>query len=72
MARVVKRTYQEPYKLSIGGETGFIRRALIEQYVPEPKSALFYFAGPPPMIGTMHALLEELGIVEEAMRYEEF
>ena len=55
-----------------GGETGFIRRELIEQYVPEPKAALFYFAGPPAMIAAMHVLLEELGIAEEAMRYEEF
>ena len=55
-----------------GGETGFIRRELIEQYVPEPKAAHSYFAGPPTMIAAMHALLEELGIVEEAIRYEEF
>ena len=54
------------------GETGLIRRELIEQYVPEPKAALFYFAGPPAMIAAMHVLLEELGIAEEAMRYEEF
>jgi ferredoxin-NADP reductase len=54
------------------GETGFIRRELIERHVPEPKAALYYFAGPPAMTGAMHTLLQELGIAEEAMRYEEF
>lgn len=54
------------------GETGFIRRELIERHVPEPKSAIYYFAGPPAMTGAMHALVEELGLGEQAMRYEEF
>lgn len=54
------------------GETGFIRRELIERHLPEPRSALYYFAGPPAMTGAMHALLEDLGVAEEAMRYEEF
>ncbi|HMA87381.1 MAG TPA: FAD-dependent oxidoreductase [Burkholderiales bacterium] len=54
------------------GETGFIRRELIERRVSEPKAALYYFAGPPAMTGAMHTLLEELGVAEEAMRYEEF
>jgi ferredoxin-NADP reductase len=54
------------------GETGFIRRELIERRVAEPQSALYYFAGPPAMTGAMHTLLEELGVAEEAMRYEEF
>ena len=54
------------------GETGFIRRELIERHVSEPKAALYYFAGPPAMTGAMHALLEELGVAEGAMRYEEF
>lgn len=54
------------------GETGFIRRELIERYVTDPKSALYYFAGPPAMTEAMHALLEELGLGEASMRYEEF
>ncbi|MCC7487082.1 MAG: FAD-dependent oxidoreductase [Burkholderiales bacterium] len=54
------------------GETGFIRRALIERHVAEPKTALYYFAGPPAMTAAMRALLEELGVGEASMRYEEF
>ena len=54
------------------GETGFIRRELIERHVAEPKAALYYFAGPPAMTAAMHALLEALGVGEPSMRYEEF
>ncbi len=54
------------------GETGFIRPELIERYVPEPKSALYYFAGPPAMTEAMHTLVENLGLDEKSMRYEEF
>ncbi|MDA8109902.1 MAG: FAD-dependent oxidoreductase [Betaproteobacteria bacterium] len=54
------------------GETGFIRRQLIERHVAEPKAALYYFAGPPAMSAAMRALLEELGVGEASMRYEEF
>jgi len=54
------------------GETGFIRRELIERHVRAPKAALYYFAGPPAMTAAMRALLAELGIGEAAMRYEEF
>jgi len=54
------------------GETGFIRRELLERRVAQPKFALYYFAGPPAMTAAMHALLEEMGVGESSMRYEEF
>lgn len=54
------------------GETGFIRRELLERHVADPKAALYYFAGPPAMTAAMHKLLDELGIGEASMRYEEF
>lgn len=55
-----------------GGEAGLIRRELIEQYLSDPKAALYYFAGPPGMTVAMHTMLEEFGIAEEEMRNEEF
>lgn len=54
------------------GETGYIRRDLIERFVAEPQAALYYFAGPPAMTEAMHALLAEMGVDETAMRHEEF
>lgn len=54
------------------GETGMIRRALIEQHVPDLKAAIYYFAGPPAMTEAVHKMLEELGIAAQAMRSEKF
>ena len=54
------------------GETGFIRRNLLERYLPDVASPVYYFAGPPPMTVAMRKMLEEIGIGERAMRYEEF
>ena len=54
------------------GETGFIRRELLERHLPELKSPIYYFAGPPQMTIAMKQMLNEIGIGEEALRYEEF
>jgi ferredoxin-NADP reductase len=54
------------------GETGFIRRELLERHVADMRSPMYYFAGPPPMTMAMSKMLEEIGIGEQAMRYEEF
>lgn len=54
------------------GETGFIRRDMLERHLPDLKSPVYYFAGPPQMTMAMQRMLEEIGIGEQAMRYEEF
>lgn len=54
------------------GETGFIRRDLLEKHLADLASPMYYFAGPPPMTMAMRNMLEEIGIGEQAMRYEEF
>lgn len=54
------------------GETGFIRRALLERHLADVTSPVYYFAGPPPMTTAVRTMLEEIGIGEQAMRYEEF
>ncbi|MGQ0749808.1 MAG: FAD-dependent oxidoreductase, partial [Betaproteobacteria bacterium] len=54
------------------GETGFIRRELLERHLPDLKSPIYYFAGPPQMTIAMQQMLAEIGIGEQAMRYEEF
>ena len=54
------------------GETGFIRRDMLERHLPDLTSPIYYFAGPPAMTMAMRKMLEEIGIREQAMRYEEF
>jgi ferredoxin-NADP reductase len=54
------------------GETGFIRREMLERHLPDISTPVYYFAGPPAMTMAMQNLLEDIGIAEEAMRYEEF
>ena len=54
------------------GETGFIRRELVQRHLADIASPVYYFAGPPPMTMAMRTMLEEIGIGEQAMRYEEF
>jgi ferredoxin-NADP reductase len=54
------------------GETGFIRRELLERHLPDTSSPVYYFAGPPAMAMAMQEMLQGMGIAEDAMRYEEF
>jgi ferredoxin-NADP reductase len=54
------------------GESGFIRREMLERHLPDTATPVYYFAGPPAMTAAMQEMLEELGIGEDAMRYEEF
>ena len=54
------------------GETGFIRRDMLERNLPDKTSPMYYFAGPPPMTMAMQRLLESIGIGDQDMRYEEF
>lgn len=67
-------TMAEPDKSSRPwpGETGFIRRELLERHLPDLASPVYYFAGPPAMTMAMRKMLEELGVTEDAMHYEEF
>jgi ferredoxin-NADP reductase len=54
------------------GESGFIRRELLERQLPDLASPIYYFAGPPAMTMAMQQMLEGIGIGEDAMRSEEF
>jgi ferredoxin-NADP reductase len=54
------------------GETGFIRREMLERHLPDTARPVYYFAGPPAMTMAMQEMLAGMGIGEDAMRYEEF
>jgi len=67
-------TMTEPEKSAQrwSGETGIIRREMLERHLAGITNPMYYFAGPPPMTSAMRQLLENIGISEQAMRYEEF
>ncbi len=54
------------------GETGFIRREMLERHLPDLASPIYYFAGPPAMTAAMRQMLESCGVRADAMRYEYF
>lgn len=54
------------------GETGFIRREMLERFLPKAASPVYYFAGPPAMTMAMQHMLQDMGVGEDSMRYEEF
>lgn len=54
------------------GETGFIRREVLERHLPDLRKPIYYFAGPPGMTMAMQQMLKDIGVGEQAMRYEEF
>ena len=67
-------TMAEPEKSAQrwSGETGFIRREMLERHLADMTSPMYYFAGPPAMNMAMQKMLEDIGISEQAMRSEEF
>jgi ferredoxin-NADP reductase len=67
-------TMAEPEKSAQpwSGESGFIRREMLERHLPDTASPIYYFAGPPAMAMAMQEMLQGMGIGEDAMRYEEF
>jgi ferredoxin-NADP reductase len=54
------------------GETGFIRREMLERHLPELLAPVYYFAGPPAMAMAMQEMLAGIGVSEDDMRSEEF
>ena len=54
------------------GEHGFITRQMIERYVGDVASAVFYLAGPPAMVAAMITLLRKAGVQSKRIRSEEF
>ncbi len=68
-------TITEPEKSaqSWQGETGVIDRAMLEKYLDDLKSPIYYVAGLPDMVGAMQTVLaEELGVSKDNIRAEEF
>jgi len=54
------------------GERGFITKEMIEKYLPDTKTPVYYSAGPPQMVNAMRKILYEIGIDDDYIRTEEF
>ena len=53
-------------------ETGYIDRAMLERYVDDLKSPIYYIAGLPEMVNAMKTMLKASGVHEQSIHTEEF
>jgi len=57
------------------GPTGFIHQAALDLYLkdhPEPEELEYYLCGPPQMLDAIKDMLDNLGVPEENIAYDEF
>jgi Na+-transporting NADH:ubiquinone oxidoreductase subunit F len=57
------------------GHTGFIHQVVLDNYLndhPAPEDIEYYLCGPPLMLQAVLGMLDELGIEEEMIRFDEF
>ena len=54
------------------GETEKINRKILEKYLGELPSAIYYVTGPPGFVAGMRAMLAEAGVDDDNVRTEEF
>ena len=61
--------------MSAEGFTGFIHQVLYDQYLskhPEPEEVEYYLCGPPLMLQAALNMLDELGVPEENIAFDDF
>ncbi len=57
------------------GSTGFIHQVLYDEYLskhPEPEEIEYYLCGPPAMLAAALKMLDELGVPEEKIAFDDF
>jgi len=54
------------------GENGYINRTMLEKYVDDLRSPIYYIAGLPEMVNGMQAMLAEVAVNKNNIRAEEF
>lgn len=54
------------------GQTGVVDAELLKQHLPDLTGPVYYVAGPPPMALAMLDLLQDLGVVDDAIKSAEF
>jgi ferredoxin-NADP reductase len=69
---IATMTRPEKSASSWQGETGHIDRSMLEKYVDDLKSPIYYIAGLPEMVSAMKTVLTDSDVSEENIRAEEF
>jgi ferredoxin-NADP reductase len=54
------------------GETGLINEAMLSRYLKDAISPIYYVAGPPEMVKSLHAMINQAGANDDDIRAEEF
>jgi ferredoxin-NADP reductase len=54
------------------GEKGFINKKMLQKYLPDLYSPIYYSAGPSEMVAAMRKILNDLGVDDDNIRTEEF
>ena len=57
------------------GHVGFIHQVVFDQYLrdhPNPEDCEYYLCGPPPMVGAVMQMLEDLGVEPESILFDDF
>ena len=55
--------------------TGFIHQAVLDNYLkdhPEPEEIEYYLCGPPLMLQAVQNMLDDLGVPEENIAFDDF
>lgn len=53
------------------GQTGRINRSMIEREISDWQERIFFVSGPPVMVSAMLAILKEMGMPQDQIRYED-
>jgi ferredoxin-NADP reductase len=69
---IATMTRPEKSAKSWRGETGYIDHSMLERYVDDLQSPIYYLAGLPEMVSAMKTMLTASGVREENIRAEEF
>jgi ferredoxin-NADP reductase len=54
------------------GEKGYINADMLKKYVHDDMMPIYYLAGPPAMVAAMRKMLQESGVSNDDIRFEEF
>lgn len=65
-------TAMEKSKQPWTGEKGFINREMLEKYIKDLTTAIYYISGPATMVAAMRKMLNEADINDDNIRTEEF
>ena len=69
---IATMTEMEKSKQAWRGETGFINKEMLQKYIKNLNSPIYYMSGPPAMVKAMRELAEKIGAIDDNIKFEEF